>query len=1034
MTEPMKHVKRNLIFIALTICGILLCKPAYALAENRIIGNLVLMVDFEGEDTAYFENNFKNCEAIYTKDSPNSVHAYISAISDGQVTVNSIFPQDYNDSFVHITLSKSSASYTETEFITEAVNKANALLSEGKLASVTGLDSGNSEDCIDNVTFIVKVTAGGDTKSNPYYAHKADGAGQWTLFGNKVAAYNVIPSTSLWITDDAVYDWGYTTISHELLHSLGAPDLYRTTGDIGEPVGVWDHMANVSSPANYPLVYTRKDLGWIPESDTPTITESGDYTLVPAESTSGTRAYILKTKLSSSEYFVVEYRVKTEAAQDGTRGYEYNLPESGLIVYRVNTAVTDHTNAAGDNYIYVFRPGTLDSKNAYETYTNSYNQTVNSVNKAAVGTTSRPALGSSNMDDPCTEDTIFYDDGSNSGLVISNVRFENGTATFHVEFPELSEDSYWLMQGAEISGLQYPAISGSDDGSVLYLAGKYNNQASLFCSENGGDWKNIASVSASNSVSNIYDVLYSNGQVYMLYINANNTLSVGKYADDQWSTVYTYDTGYYPNNASFVSANGNVWISSYTSEELLVVNVDTKEKLPAVKAATGLYPSVANPTVFCFGGKWYAVYSDYLASGDAAKGKIVCYDAQSNAWTEVVTINGIAKVHQAEAYVSESSVYVVAKCEANKNAFLTFDGSAWTEQVLNDIDMSTGFEVTVKDGVPYIIWSQGTVLQARYLKNGTWTELANTICSDANDFDSFCGGTNLYVASSTVAGSTTVRKMKTVEGTKETEPEIGSGNLVLTLPDGYDSTAKLYVDGIEVSSTAWENDESKRLVSIGSIESLGTTAMIAEAIRYNSSGIPNGMYVWKLSYNGSYYTATAISDFEDLFSYHGFSVRYTGNTGLRCTFGIDTTKKSQLISDSGLAGYRITEMGTLIMRPDIRESNPMVYGSSKLTSGRCYYKQDGKTYNKVIRTVNGRDYFANVLTKLPENRYDTAYVFRPYAVMEYSGGKVVVYGPEMSRSMYTVCTQILNRGDFKEGTSGYDFLKNIVDTVESEDK
>ena len=1027
----MKHVKRNLIFIALTVCGILLCKPAYASAETKTVGNLVLMVDFEG-DTDYFDKNYKNCEAIYTKDSPNSVHAYISAISDGQVKVNSIFPQDYNDSFVHITLSKSSASYTETEFITEAVNKANALLSEGKLASVTGLDSGNFEGCIDNVTFIVKVAAGGDTKSNPYYAHKADGAGQWTLFGKKVAAYNVIPSTSLWITDDAVYNWGYTTISHELLHSLGAPDLYRTTGDIGEPVGVWDHMASVYSPANYPLVYTRKDLGWIPVSDTPTVTESGDYTLVPAESTSGTRAYILKTELSSSEFFVVEYRVKTEAATDGTRSYEYYLPESGLIVYRVNTAVTDHTNAAGDNYIYVFRPGTLDNKNAYETYTNSSNQTVNSVNKAAVGTTSRPTLGSANMDDPCTKDTIFYDDGSNSGLVISNVRFENGTATFHVEFPKLSEDSYWLEQGEAVTGLQYPAISGSEDGSVLYLAGKYNNRASLFCSENGGDWKNIESVSASNSVSNIYDVLYSNGQVYMLYINANSTLSVGKYADNRWSTVYTYDTGYYPNNASFVSANGNVWISSYTSEELLVVNVDKKEKLPAVKAATG--SSIANPTAFCVDGKWYAVYSDYLASGDAAKGKVVRYDEQSSAWTEVYTINGIAKVHQAEAYVSESSAYVVAKCEANKNAFLTFDGSAWTEQALNDIDMSTGFEVTVKDGVPYIIWSQGTVLKARYLKNGTWTELANTICSDANDFDSFCGGTNLYVASSTVAGSTTVRKMKTVEGTKETEPEIGSGNLVLELPDGYDSTSRLYIDGIEVSGAAWQGDESKRLVSIGSIESLGTTAKIAEAVRYNSSGIPSGMYVWRLSYNGSYYTATAIPEFEDLFLYHGFSGRYKGKTGIRCTYSIDVTKKSQLISDSGLAGYRMTEIGTLIMSPGTHENYPMIYGSDKLSSGRCYYKKAGKTYNKVIRTVDGRDYFANVLINLPTKNYDTAFFFKSYALMEYDGSTVVIYGPEMSRSMYKLCKQVLARGDFKEGTSGYEFLKNIVDTVESEDK
>ncbi len=1027
----MKHIKRDLIFIALTICGILLCKPAYASAENKTVGNLVLMVDF-AEDTDYFDKNYKNCEAIYTKDSPNSVHAYISAISDGQVKVNSIFPQD-NNGFVHITLSKSSTSYTmDTAFITEAVEIANSLWKNGKLASVTGLDSGNSEGCIDNVTFIVKVPAGvGSDKSSPYYAHKADGAGQWTLFGKKVAAYNVIPSTSLWITDSAVYDWGYTTISHELLHSLGAPDLYRTTGDTGEPVGVWDHMASVSSPANYPLVYTRKDLGWIQESDTPTVTESGDYTLVPAESTSGKRAYILKTELSSSEFFVVEYRVKTEAAADGTRSYEYTLPESGLIVYRVNTAVTYHTNAAGDNYIYVFRPGTLDSKNAYETYTNSSNQTVNSVNKAAVGTTSRPTLGTANMDDPCTKDTIFYDDGSNSGIVISNVRFENGTATFHVEFPKLSDDSYWLMQGEEISGLQYPAISGSEDGSVLYLAGKYDNQSTLFCSENGGEWKKIASVSAAGNASYIYDVLYSSGQVYMLYINANNTLSVGKYADNQWSTLRTYD--YYPNGASLVSANGEVWLCSYTGNELNVTNVNTEDKLPTIKVSTGSYPSIGNPTAFNFNGKWYAVYSDYFASGEAAKGKIVCYDSQTGAWTEVYTIDDIASVQQAEAYVSESKVYVVAKNSTNNNAFLTFDGTAWTEQAINDINMSAGFELTVKDGVPYIIWNYNNVLQARYFKDGTWTKLANTICSDASEFDSFCGGGNLYVASSTTAGSTTVRKMKTVEGTEETTPEIGSGNLVLTLPDGYDSTSGLYIDGIEVLGTAWQGDETKRLVSIGSIESLGTTAKIAEAVRYNSSGIPSGMYVWRLSYNGSYYTATAIPEFEDFFLYHGFSVRYTGNTGLRCTFSIDRTKKTKLISNSGLAGYRITEIGTVVMRLDNRASYPLIYGGSKVTGSRCYYVKEGKTFNKVIRTANGRDYFANVLTGLPEDRYNITYVFRPYTFMEYDGSTVVIYGPEMTRSMYTVCKQVLNRGDFKEGTSGYEFLKNIVDTVEKED-
>ena len=86
----------------------------------------------------------------------------------------------------------------------------------------------------------------------------------------------------------------------------------------------------------------------------------------------------------------------------------------------------------------------------------------------------------------------------------------------------------------------------------------------------------------------------------------------------------------------------------------------------------------------------------------------------------------------------------------------------------------------------------------------------------------------------------------------------------------------------------------------------------------------------------------------------------------------------------------------------------------------------------MIRRAKGRDHFANVLTELPGSRYNTAYIFRPYAVMDDNGENIVIYGPEMSRSMYTVCKQIMDRGDFKPGTSGYQFLNNIVDTVEKQ--
>ena len=371
-----KFTRKCLGGIALFACSFLLWKPVQAFAADRTVANLVLMVDFEN-DTAKFATKYTGCEQIYTDTPYSGVHAYIRAISDGKVEINSLFPQDRgNGQFVSLTLSGSSKDYPkekEAEFINTVVNLVNEKVKNGEIAEITtGLDSGNSDGYIDNVTFLVQMADKfTPDKTSAFYPHKTDtGSSGGQLFGKNMVAYNIVPSSSLGVDPTGIYSGlGYSTVSHELLHSLGAPDLYRTTGDLGEPVGIWDHMAKTAAAANYPLVYTRKDLGWIPDADIPTVTKSGDYELVPATNTSGIRAYILKTPLSSSEFFVVEYREQKARGTDYNTPYDFYLPESGLVVYRVNTAVTEHTNAAGDNYMYVFRPGTQDSRGARETYT-----------------------------------------------------------------------------------------------------------------------------------------------------------------------------------------------------------------------------------------------------------------------------------------------------------------------------------------------------------------------------------------------------------------------------------------------------------------------------------------------------------------------------------------------------------------------------------------------------------------------------------------------------------------------------------------
>ena len=1018
----MTHMKKSLLSIAFFVCGLLLWKPVQAEAATQV-DNLVLMVNFSDDGDNTFQTNFSRYQEMYTgpASEPNrSVSRYISTISDGQVTVNTYFPQVVNNVFQPITIQGSASAYPDAahgeQFVQQVITAAQ---NTSGLYFPPKLDSMHGGDYIDNLTIIVQVDE--NNTSGAFGSRKADwGKNQTLLYGWHVGAYNVLPTSMLRL--GTAYDQGYALASHEFLHTLGAPDLYRTAGETGDPVGRWwDLMAGPNFTASYPLAYTRRELGWM---EIETLKDSGTYTLWPAERTSGTRAYILKTSRSDSEFFVVEYRKKPE--KENRQDYDYYIPESGLIVYRVNNAVDYHTNKEGNNYIYVFRKDTTDPAKAQE---DAY--------KATVGGQYRGSLGSSDLNAPYTADTIFYSDGSNSGIVINNVvTKEDGSVSFDVEFPVLSADSYWLPKGESINGLSSPAITGDTTGNSLYLAGVVNengkNQLKIYSLEaSDSSWK-VMQAAADVGRGSQVDILSAAGKIYVAYTDASGYLCVLQVSAKNVQQIYRSQTAIHPLRMELLYEQDSLWISYAAGNTLELINVRQPDSSLPPLTVSGF--SISGTKHFFYDNKWYAVYCDYFAQGTAGNGCIAVL--QDGYWQKLYTMDQLGKASYVDACVAGGKLYLAAVNNSNATtAMLTYDGQQWDENILTDIQSRDVVRLVVKDRIPYVFWTSGNekILQAAYLKDDSWQKLASTIGTDIDGFDIFCGDNTLYAVGATTNGIASVKTMKTVEGIPDppvTEPEVGNGNVVLALPAGYDSSAKIYIDGVEASSTAWQNDEARRLVAISSIAQLGTTAKTAAAYQYNASGIPTGMYVWRLSYNGSYYTATAVPEFENLFSYHGFSVRYTGNTGLRCTFGIDTAKKSQLISGSGLAGYRITEMGTLIMRPDLHAQYPMVYGSNKLGGGKTYGVINGKFSDKVIRRVNGRDQFANVLTKLPPERYNTSYIFRAYAVMEKDGSSVVIYGPEMSRSMYTVCKQILNRGDFKPGTSGYKFLKNIVDSVE----
>lgn len=418
----MTHMKKSLLSIAFFVCGLLLWKPVQAEAATQV-DNLVLMVNFSEDGANTFQTNFSRYQEMYTgpESEPNrSLRQYISTISDGQVTVNTYFPQVVNNVFLPVTIQGSASAYPDAssgeQFVQQVITAAQ---NTSGLSFPSKLDSMRGDGYIDNLTIIVQVD--GNNAGGAFGSRKADwGDNQTLLHGWHVGAYNVLPTNMLRLGTD--YDQGYALASHEFLHTLGAPDLYRTAGEAGNPVGRWwDLMAGPNYTASYPLAYTRSELRWMKIE---TLKDSGTYTLWPAEGASGNRAYILKTSRSDSEFFVVEYRKKPEI--ENRQDYDYYIPESGLIVYRVNNAVDYHTNKEGNNYIYVFRKDTTDPAKAQE-----------DASKATVGGQYRSSLGSSDLNAHYTSDTIFYSDGSNSGIVIDNVvTKEDGSVSFDVEFPD----------------------------------------------------------------------------------------------------------------------------------------------------------------------------------------------------------------------------------------------------------------------------------------------------------------------------------------------------------------------------------------------------------------------------------------------------------------------------------------------------------------------------------------------------------------------------------------------------------------------
>lgn len=241
--------------------------------------------------------------------------------------------------------------------------------------------------------------------------------------------------------------------------------------------------------------------------------------------------------------------------------------------------------------------------------------------------------------------------------------------------------------------------------------------------------------------------------------------------------------------------------------------------------------------------------------------------------------------------------------------------------------------------------------------------------------------------------------------------------LTLSIPEGYDSST-IWVDGKAFTTQTKDGKQS--------VDLKNKTATTAVVYRYDQSGVPDGMHIWLLGYSNGNYTVSEQSGLDQLFSYHGFSVRVSGEPGLRMKSGIDSSLRDALTGE-GVGGCKLREYGTLVTEAGNIASKPFVKGATGVRKAMAYGTDSkGRKVDNVFETVEQRKIFTAVFTGIKKEQYATEYAFRSYAVLTRSGKSYTIYGPCLTRQMVQVAKQALFSDTYASDSEEYAYLQQII--------
>ena len=389
--------------------------------------------------------------------------------------------------------------------------------------------------------------------------------------------------------------------------------------------------------------------------------------------------------------------------------------------------------------IYVFRPG--DSYNA------AHQEIAGAdLSKSFLSAESgRTSYGTHDPGMSLSDGAITFSDGTNSGIVISNVGSAEGDQiTFDITYAEEDRDYWQNVAAQEKEDRSFEIASYMDTDGTLYYLQRKNNPGSgpvYLYSYTSEGWKRCSS--ALPGTGYWYHLEKYNGSIYGGYVE-NRKVKLVRWTGSTWETVYTsaeaageFDMTADADGICLAytgSDSTKLYACRYdgTNIRSLGEQVAEASNIPGLKWSN----TISNPSITVEDGKIAVMYREVHNSNQVF---VRLYEEADSIWKTVgdrsfSANSGTVRIHRNRLYMlkngeeygkNESYLYVYDLSQPNGEWTMVGDGFYLNESV---VEMSLVFQ----GDTPYIACYGGAsqMVYVMTLESGKWISLGKRVTGE----------------------------------------------------------------------------------------------------------------------------------------------------------------------------------------------------------------------------------------------------------------------------------------------------------------